>query len=337
MSNHFTGLSLGPPLGDQRLDLCDLYVFQSPADPTRTAIILNANPNADALHPDAIYRVNIDTDGDCFTDIAFSYVFSPPQGGRQTADVFHATGADARSPEAVGKKIIAAAEVSFGPTPNVITAGPYTFFAGARSDAFFFDFDGIKNLFDTSGGRNFTAPHLGGKSPWTGIDSNTAANVFSTVIELPTAELGAREIRVWGRCSVRRDGELRHVDRAGHPSVSSFFNTDDTKEEYNASEPANDRRRWTDMFVHLMGHTGGYTREEAIAAIDADRLLPDMLPFDVSKPAKYPNGRSLADDVIDHRLHFLSKGDIPPDGLKPHTDVLRTFPYLGPPHPAPRP
>ena len=30
MSNHFTGLSLGPPFGDQRLDLCDLYAFQSP-------------------------------------------------------------------------------------------------------------------------------------------------------------------------------------------------------------------------------------------------------------------------------------------------------------------
>ena len=49
MSNHFTGLSLGPPLGDPRLDLCDLYAFQSPADPTRTAIILNANVNVDAL------------------------------------------------------------------------------------------------------------------------------------------------------------------------------------------------------------------------------------------------------------------------------------------------
>ena len=60
MSNHFTGLSLGPPLGDQRLDLCDLYAFQSPADKNRTVIILNANPNADALHPEAIYRVNID-------------------------------------------------------------------------------------------------------------------------------------------------------------------------------------------------------------------------------------------------------------------------------------
>jgi hypothetical protein len=178
MSNHFTGLSLGPPLGDQRLDLCDLYTFQSPADKNRTVIILNANPNADALHPDAIYRINIDNDGDYLTDIAFSYVFSKPQNGRQTVDVFMATGPQSRSAEAVGKKIIADAEASFGAKPNIIKSNPYTFFAGSRSDAFFFDFDGIKNLFDISGKRNFTEPHLGGKSPWTGVDSNTEANCF---------------------------------------------------------------------------------------------------------------------------------------------------------------
>ncbi len=191
MSNHFTGLSLGPPLGDQRLDLCDLYAFQSPTDPSRTVIILNANPNADALHPDAIYRLNIDNDGDCLTDIAISYVFSPPQNGMQTVNVFVAKGAESRSVEAVGTKIIADAGVSFGANPNIVTSGAYKFFAGTRSDAFFFDYEGIKNLFDTSGGRNFTAPHLGGKSPWTGVDSNTEANVFSTVFELPTSELGS--------------------------------------------------------------------------------------------------------------------------------------------------
>ena len=333
MSNHFTGLSLGPPLGDQRLDLCDLYAFLSPTDPSRTAIILNANPTADALHPEAIYRLNIDNDGDCLTDIAVSYVFSAPRNGQQTVSVFVARGAESRSPEPVGVKIVADAQVAFGPRPNIVRSGAYTVFAGARSDAFFFDFDGIKNLFDTSGGRNFTAPHLGGRSPWTGVDSNTEANVLSMAIELPTRDLEPRpEIHIWGRCSVRKDGALLHVDRAGHPSVSSFFNTDDTKLEYNASEPVNDRRRWTDQFVHLMGHTGNYSREEAIAAIDADRLLPDMLSFDPSKPAKYPNGRVFTDDVIDHRLAFLSKGDIPPSGLRPHTDTLREFPYLGPPH-----
>lgn len=334
MSNHFTGLSLGPPLGDQRLDLCDLYAFQSPADPSRTVLILNANPNADALHPDAIYRLAIDNDGDYLNDLAITYVFASPANGRQTFDAFVATGPQARSAEAAGTKVVDGAEVSFGGTANVVTSGNYKFFAGSRSDAFFFDYDGIKNLFDTSGGRNFTAPHLGGKSPWTGEDSNVDANVFSIVVELPTSELGADpDIRIWGRCSVRRDGRLLHVDRAGHPSVSSFFNTDETKEEYNASEPVNDRGRWTDQFVHLMGHTGGYTREEAVAAIDADRLLPDMLSFDPSRPAQYPNGRAFTDDVINHRLSFLSKGDIPPTGLKPHTDILDEFPYIGNPHP----
>ena len=336
MSNHFTGLNLGPPLGDQRLDLCDLYAFQSPADPARTVLILNANPSAEApeFHPYAIYRLNIDNDGDCLTDIAFSYVFAPRQDGKQTVDVYMATGAQARSAEAAGTKIIAGAEVSFGAEPQIAQSGAYTFFAGNRSDAFFFDYDGIKNLFDTSGGRNFTAPHLGGTSPWTGQDSNTESNVFSTVLELPTSELGASpEVRIWGRCSVRRDGTLLHVDRAGHPSVSSFFNTDETKEEYNASEPVNDRERWLDQFVHLMGHTGNYTREEAIAAIDEHRILPDMLSYDPAKPAKYPNGRVFADDVINHRLAFLSKGDIPPTGLAPHTDILKTFPYIGTPHP----
>jgi Domain of unknown function (DUF4331) len=226
MSNHFTGLSLGPPLGDQRLDLCDLYAFQSPAGHHRTVIILNANPNADALHPDAIYRLNIDNDGDYLTDIAFSYVFSPPRNGKQTVDVFVAKGAQSRSAEAVGTKIIDGGEVSFGATPNIIRSGAYTFFAGSRSDAFFFDFDGIKNLFDIRGKRNFTEPHLGGKSPWTGVDSNTEANVFSTVIELPTSELNPNpELHIWGRCSLRRDGKLTLIARAIPASAVSSIPT----------------------------------------------------------------------------------------------------------------
>ncbi|MGH3628293.1 MAG: DUF4331 family protein, partial [Sciscionella sp.] len=195
----------------------------SPADAERTVLILNANPQADALHPDAIYRLAIDNDGDLLNDMAFSWVFAAPNNGEQNFSVFLAKGAEARSVEAVGTQVVTEAKVSFGPEPNIVKSGDYTFFAGARSDAFCFDYDGIKNLYDTRGGRNFTAPHLGGKSPWTGKDSNTEANVFSTVVELPTAELGADpDIRIWGRCSLRRDGKLLHVDRAGHPSVSSF-------------------------------------------------------------------------------------------------------------------
>jgi hypothetical protein len=224
--------------------------------------------------------------------------------------------------------------VSFSTQASFITTGAYKVFAGARSDAFFFDLDGIKNLFDTSGKRNFTEPHVTpGKSPWTGVDSNAEGNVFSMAVEVPTAELDPRpELHIWGRCSLHRDGKLVHADRAGHPSVSSFFNTDDTKEEYNASEPVNDRERWTDQFVHLLGHTGGYTREEAIAALEEHGILPDVLHFDPSKAAAYPNGRTFVEDVINVRVAFLTKNEAPPTGLSPHTDTLGSFPFLGNPH-----
>jgi hypothetical protein len=71
------------------------------------------------------------------------------------------------------------------------------------------------------------------------------------------------------------------------------------------------------QFVHLMGHTGNYTREEAIAAIDSERTLPDVLRFDPSRPAKYPNGRSFTDDVIDYRIAFLTKISVRPPALSP--------------------
>jgi Domain of unknown function (DUF4331) len=208
VSNHFNGLSLGPPLGDPRLDLCDLYAFQSPTDSSRTVLILTANANGDALHPEAIYRLAIDTDGDLVDDVAFSFVFSSPVEGRQTVNVFIAHGEEARSPEPIGAQIFTDVEVSFGSQPNVATAGDITLAAGARSDAFFVDSAGVKNLFDTSGTRNFTAPHLaelGGKSPWTGRDAKTQANVFSIAIELPIDTLGTTgPLRIWAAAACVR-------------------------------------------------------------------------------------------------------------------------------------
>src|SRR5262245_37974385 len=173
VSNHFSGLRIAPPEGDARLDLTDLYVFPAPGDPGRTVLILNANTFAEAaaFHPDAVYRINIDNDGDAETDVAISYVFSEPDDGGQRATVSLAQGADARSVEAAGEPIIRDAEVSLGPEAKIADSQPYRFFAGLRSDAFFVDFEGVLNLFDLEGGKNFTAPADPPKpSPWTGSD-----------------------------------------------------------------------------------------------------------------------------------------------------------------------
>jgi hypothetical protein len=98
------------------------------------------------------------------------------------------------------------------------------------------------------------------------------------------------------------------------------------------SEPVTDRKRWLDQFVHLMGLTGDYMCEEAIAAIDKERTLPDVLSFDPSKPAKYHNGRVFTDDVINYRV-VRDEKPMSAHRLSPHTDILKEFQYIGTPHP----
>ena len=87
MSNHFSAAMLKFPGDDARLDLTDLFVFASPQNAGRTVLIFDANPfmtGAD-FHPDAVYRLNVDNDGDVQADVAFSLVFSESYRGTQTA------------------------------------------------------------------------------------------------------------------------------------------------------------------------------------------------------------------------------------------------------------
>ncbi|MEW5810587.1 MAG: DUF4331 family protein [Actinomycetota bacterium] len=296
MSTDFTGLRRGAPLGDPRLDLCDLYVFPSPKDPARTALILTANPNADAMHPDAVYRIAIDNDGDLRNDIAFNFVFSEPVNGRQKVDVRLALQAEARVEAAVGSEIFGGLDVSFEDEPHLwrSRSGSFSFFAGARSDAAF-----------------------------------PGSKVIAMAVELPTAYLGAApDVRIWARCSVNVDGQWRHVDRAGHPWISGFFRDDEDLAEFNADEPNRDQGRWMGHLIELMGETGGYTRTEAIDAIAAEGTLPDVLTYNPSKPAAYPNGRTLRDDVADYRSRFLTNGRTPLTDFAPRQEFLPDFPYL---------
>ena len=236
---------------------------------------------------------------------------SPRTAGSERLSI-KATGQEAREAEVVGKPIVSDAEVSFGAEPNVVMSGPYTFFAGTRSDPFFVDFAGVLTAFDWQRGKNFTVLKDVDPSPWTGNDTLAPYNAFGIVLELPTSELGANPtLGIWGRVSVRRNGKLDHVDRAGHPTIASFFNTDETKEEYNRTEPAQDRERFLHQAIEILEHNGGYSPEEAEAVIDEAGLLPDMLRYDPGKAAEYPNGRALTDHVVAARLALISNNRHP--------------------------
>ena len=113
MSNHFSAANLKFPGDDARLDLTDLFVFQAPANPEhhrtlfhrhqpgKTVLIIDANPfmtGGPEFHPDAVHRINVDNDGDLHADVAFSFTFSEPTDGKQTATAYYATGSQARQP-----------------------------------------------------------------------------------------------------------------------------------------------------------------------------------------------------------------------------------------------
>src|SRR5215831_9763164 len=94
MSNHFSADDLKSPGDDRRLDLTDLFCFKSSQDGGKIVLIACSNPTAPApapvpargpeFYPGAIYRINIDTDGDALADAAFTFTFSGYQDGRQT-------------------------------------------------------------------------------------------------------------------------------------------------------------------------------------------------------------------------------------------------------------
>ena len=41
----------------------------------------------------------------------------------------------------------------------------------------------------------------------------------------------------------------------------------------------------------------------------------------------------MTDDVFSARMSFMSTAKPPPNSIKPHDDLLATFPFLGTPHP----
>src|SRR4051794_22661638 len=137
--------------------------------------------------PDAIYELSIDTDGDLVADIGYRFRFAPSDNGAQTATVRRVQGGDAAGAGDGGEAIIEGAPVSTGADAHVTEAGVYRFFAGWRSDPFFFDAGGALNEFQ-----------------FTGDDFFGDADVCSIVLELPNSELGG-DVALWHRTLVPGD------------------------------------------------------------------------------------------------------------------------------------
>jgi len=324
MSHHYSGPDFGFPHGDARLDFTDLYAFPKPGDASKSILIMNVHPalgvnppgptSAIAFSPEAIYELKIDTNGDNVADIAYRLRFKSAEGGAQTATLRSVEGAQAAGTGDDGKIIVEGAPVSIGKETRVTDAGDHKLFVGWRSDPFFFDVNGALNNLQ-----------------FTGDDFFATVDVCSIVLEVTNSALSTKKIGIWARTLDGASGKWVQADRGARPNQTPFL-AGEQNAAYLAAEPADDAR-FIPVFAHALEHTGGYTPAEATRV--AATLLPDVLHYDPTRPASYPNnGRTLADDVVDFFLPLLSNGKVTQDKVGPHKDLLAEFPYVASPHKA---
>jgi hypothetical protein len=323
MSHHYSGPDFGFPHGDARLDFTDLYAFPKPGDAGKSILIMNVHPSAGVNPPGpttdepfatkAVYELRIDTNGDAIADIAYRIRFTADKDGAQTATLRRVEGAQAAGIGDDGQVIVEGAPVSTGLDTRVTEGGDYRFFAGWRSDPFFFDVQGALNNLQ-----------------FTGDDYFTDKDVCSIVLEVPNSALGGK-MGLWVRTVDGTSGKWVQADRGARSNQTPFL-AGEQNAAYLAAEPADDSR-FIPVFAHALEHAGGYTPGEAMRV--AGTLLPDVLHYDPKRPAVYPeNGRTLTDDVVDFFLPLLSNGKVTQDKVGPHKDLLAAFPYVGAPHKA---
>src|SRR5882724_4166879 len=294
MSHHYSGPDFSFPHGDARLDFTDLYAFPKPGDAGKSILIMNVHPSAGENPPGP-------TAAEPFAPEAL-YELKIDTDGDAIADVAYRVCFSAFEDavqNAVLRRVDGSEAAGTGDGGRVIIDGAQVSIgreAGvteAGDIRFFAGWRSDPFFCDVEGAKN--------NLQFTGDDFFANKDVCSIVLELPNSALGVKEVRLWARTLTPDDGGgWRQVERGARPAQA-------------------------------VEHTGGYTSAEAKRA--AATLLPDILPYDSSRPASFPdNGRTLTDDAFDFFMRVLTNGKVKGDNVGPHGDLLLEFPYVGPPH-----
>ena len=342
-------------------DINDVYVFEAPADPGRTAIAMTVNPAINLFGGDfgtnVRYVLNIDTNGDNVQDSAYVATFADDGSGALKFKLSLYEGSKAGSLN--GGRTVAQGHANDG--GKAVGNNDLWAWAGVRSDPFFFDllgFIGTTTLLTTG---NQVGTDLLGVTP---SDFFEHLNTNAIVLSIPNSQL-PDTIGVWATTSWS-DGTAWHkADQMGRPAINTVFNPGPDKNAFNTTAPSAQlaymggkfRTNVINGLTFFSGldSEGSYSADQA--GFLASVLIPDVLVYSRTNALGLPaplNGRALADDVIDVELIVTTGGDplnlfgadgltglgpdrdasgaVNGDGVGAHTDYLPSFPYLGMPH-----
>jgi len=319
-ADHLDAPGLTSPGGDGRLDINDIYAFQSPENPNNTVLIMTVNPAASAIspdtfHPNAYYQFLVDYDQDSNDrDATITFRFGKPDSAGQQQIMVSTKGNKGPDLEATGM------------TNQVITfpsgvGGQVKVFAGLFDDPFFFDL----HAFLGTDGRTFCDGNQ--------MDFFAGLNVSAIVLEGPSDLFRNDNIGVWARTMLNGD----QIDRMGRPAINTVFIPSNPfepgeasqKNAFNAGKPRQDQRNFRSEVVDTLAifYPAGDPTIDALA----DILLPDLLTINTASADGFLNGRGLADDVIDAELGLVTNNAVTSDCVDANDrEFSPGFPYLAP-------
>jgi len=334
MSHHFDSPGSRE---DGRVDISDLFVFAG-AEPDTTVMIMTVNPDAGlssptSFRPEALYEFKIDANADAVEDLSFQIRFGAVDAaGGQSIELWRADGTAAAS--GVTGMLLAT-----GSTGQIIrVAGGGQLWAGLAADPFFADAGALAQFQQALFVEQRFAPEVFGARP---SNSFSGRNVTGIVLELPNRMLGTPSIHVWATTSTVKGGELVQINRAANPLIQAVFNAVDQHlaDGYNRSHPHNDLAQYGQHIAPIAARIAELARTapdpQAHGQRVAERLLPDMLRYELGTRAQYdvdaPNGRALTDDAFDVTLSLATNTPIA-DRVEADGRHRTRFPYLALPH-----
>ena len=206
---------------------------------------------------------------------------------------------------------MAGAPISTGREARLSQAGDYHFFAGWRSDPFFFDTLGALNNMQFTG--------VGTPSP--------NATCAASCSKYPT---GRQEARALGAHRGRRG---REMGPGGPRRAAVAIGIPDGRPEGRLLRGGAGGRCPVRRGLRPLAGAHGGLRARRSHAGGRKLLLPDILLYDPSLPASYPNnGRGLSDDAMDVFISMFTNGKVTTDNVGPREDLLKDFRTSAQPH-----
>lgn len=342
---------------DPSADLNDSYLFLDPNDNSYLILLMTVRGfivpgeavNQGIFDPGVLYRFQIENTGDPKPDLNIDVTFSPrlvtaqAQIGTVVLPDRKKFSAPATNPSL--------ATIAPQPVVTVDSTTGISFFAGAVDDPFFFDIPAFARYVASvrAGAPDLTQLNRG-------RDSFAGYNTMAIGLRVPLARLKTNKTNLIGlnavtyrrapvvssKGKVSLTGPYYQVDRAGTPAVNVALIPFARKNAHNTSSPTEDATaKFANDIVDtlvVLGADDLHISKLANGAvfrgdyIRVDVTIPNSGPRGgTNKEAAFPNGRRLADDVIDTILTEINNG-VPIGDNVDVSDVAPRdqFPFLGP-------